>query len=102
MNMIGWLFPLFLLSFLATTFLGRRVDRRAAELAPTAREQLSAAAGGNPTPSEVRRAVLRGQVHGISDAEFIRSCQLYRVSILLYLAVLATLAVAVGYSLIAG
>lgn len=82
--MLAWIFPVFLVCWLATILLDRRVRRRATHLPSPAREQLTAILGESWTPAKLRKAILRRELRAVPDGEFLRAGTLYRASIILY------------------
>jgi hypothetical protein len=103
--MLSWIFPLLLASWLAVMLLERRVRRCAIDLPSPAREQLAAIVGESLPPPTLRKAILRRNFRAVfravQDAEFLRTCALYRASIILYIIVAATTLVAVALAFLA-
>jgi hypothetical protein len=100
--MLGWIFPLLLVCWLAAMLLEKRVRRSAVDLPSPAREQLATIVGVSPAPATLRKAILRRNLRAVADAEFLRVCALYRASIILYIIVFAVTLVAVALALLAG
>ena len=93
--MLGWLFPLLLVCWLATMFLEKRLHRYVLRLPPQARQHVAAHMGEDLAPTALRRAVLLGQYRPVSDAGFVQACGLYRASIVLYIIVVVGIVIAV-------
>jgi len=95
--MILWLSVSVLVTWLATIFLGRRLQRRMEALDPVEREQLLGFEGKAGFRS-LERAVLTGRYQRIRSPEVVRHCTLYRASLLLYYVALVLMLVAVPFS----
>ncbi len=95
--MLSWLFPLLLITWLATIVLGRRLRRRMEGLDPVEREQLLGSEGKADFRG-LERAVLTGRYQRIRSLEVVRHCTLYRASLLLYFVTFGLVVVAVIFS----
>jgi hypothetical protein len=93
--MLGWIFPMLLLSWLAAVLLERRVRRCTIDLPSPAREQLATIVGQSLAPGKLRQAILRRHLRAVPDAQFLRACALYRASMILYIIFAALTVVAV-------
>ena len=93
--MLGWLFPLLLVCWLATMLLEKRLHRYVLRLSPEARQHVAAHMGEDLAPTAFRRAVLRGRHRAVPDAGLVKACGLYRVSIALYIILVVGIVIAV-------
>ncbi len=98
--MLSWLFPLLLITWLATIFQGRRLRRRIEALDPVEREQLLGLEGKADARS-LERAVLTGRYQRIRGHEVVRHCTLYRASLLLYFITIGLVVVAMTFAVFA-
>ena len=99
--MLGWIFPVLIGSWLVAVLLETRVRRCAIDLPSPAREQLALIVGESLAPAMLRKAILRRDLRAVPDVEFLRTCALYRASIILYIIVAAVTFVAVALALVA-
>ena len=99
--MLTWLFPLFLLSWIAMIVTGKRAQQRLAALEPAEQQRFREAPSDDIRPAVLFNSLVRGQYHDVTDPAFLRSCTTYRVAVYAYFVTLGVLIVAIGWVIIA-
>jgi hypothetical protein len=94
--MLTWLFPLFVLSWIAIIVTGRRAQQSLSKLDPAEQQRFREAPSDRIRPAVLLNAVVRGQYRDVADPAFVRSCTAYRLALYSYFATLGILIVAIG------